>query len=323
MTSEMKWSVSAYHALRRCERQAFFGQVVASHASQDQFRREAYVLKQLTQEQAWRGSVIHKILATKVARTLADHHTDINPEELTSAAVELGRRQLAFSAEQRYRSEAKSTVGDEYAALFAHEYGYGLSDDPIANLADTARTCFNNLAGWDQLLAHLASADQLRAERPSTVSIAGVTVAVTPDLVAIHRGKWHTIVDWKVAASLTSSYSLQLLVYGLAVLYNPTTETHADQLLLTEANLLRGIITKFPLDRTAGAETEDLIYRSAADRDALFDAPAGQDLLEQLSDLEVAHSPGTCATCGFRKLCVDTLSTPGQPEAEFVQGVLV
>jgi hypothetical protein len=319
----MKWSVSVHHALRRCERQAFFGQVIASPISQDPLRREAYILKQLSQEEAWRGQVIHRIMATEVARTLGDHRAEIDSDELTSAAVELGQRQLDFSSKRRYRTEAKSRVGADFAALFAHDYGYGLSEDPITDLRDTARTCFKNLAEWDQLLTHLASADQLQVEQPHTVRIAGVTVAVTPDLVAIHRGRWHTIVDWKVAASLTSNYSMQLLVYGLAALHRPSPEVRPNQLLLSEANLLTGVITKFPLDSVTAAETEDLIFRSAGERDALFDAPESQDLLERLADLDVAHSAGTCATCGFRKLCLDALSTPRSPELEAVQGVLV
>jgi len=319
----MRWSVSAHNTLRRCERQAFFGQVIAAPKSQDPLRREAYVLKQLTQEEAWRGQVIHKIMATKVARILSDHRAEIDPEDLTAAAVELGRRQFDFSSRHCYRSETKSRAGDDFAAFFVHEYGCGLSDDPITNLEDTARNCFENLAKWDQLLAHLASADQLQIERSAAVKIAGVTVAVTPDLVAVHRDRWHTIVDWKVAASLTSSYSMQLLVYGLAAVYGRNSEVRPDQLVLSEANLLSGVITKFPLDRATATETEDLIFRSAADRDALFDAPESQDLLGRLSELDVAQSAGTCATCGFRKLCLDALSTPRPPDLEAIQGVLV
>ena len=286
-------------------------------------RREAYALKQLTQEATWRGQIIHRIMATTVAETLLRHRTTIHAPTLTALAVEMGRRQLAFSAAGRYRTSAKAESGDSYAALFGHEYGYGLSDDPITELEVTAMRCFDHLASWEKLLRHLAAADVIRVEERVTTRIAGFTVTATPDLVAVSRHGSYTIVDWKVASSLTSDSSLQLTVYGLACLRSDLVGAPTlDRMRLAEANLQTGVITKVDIDEASVAETEDTIFRSASIREAVLGA-SGEDLDVRLSELDTARSPGTCATCGFRRLCLDSLAQPRRRQPEVIQGVLI
>jgi hypothetical protein len=54
-----QWSISTDRLFRRCQRQGFFREIAANHASKD-WRREAFILKQLKTLELWRGTLIHE-----------------------------------------------------------------------------------------------------------------------------------------------------------------------------------------------------------------------------------------------------------------------
>jgi len=319
----MRWSVSADRAVRRCERQVFYSQVLASHSSSDPLRREVFVLKKLVRQEMWQGSVVHRVLETRVMPALQTGQTSIDVDGLTAAAVDLGRRQLAFSAAGRYRTTSKAEAGDDFAALYGHEYGPPPEDDALDLLGSVARTCFTNLAERPKLLKHLARATRLESERTLPVNIAGVTVTAKPDVIAIYTGQRATILDWKISASITATNVTQLLVYALAVIKaNAFGALDPEAVRLVEANLLMDEIRSITVTLESLDETEDLIYRSGSRLRSALAVPHGEDLLDHLSQLQPASSPGTCALCNFRSVCVASCATAPAPRAP-VQGTLL
>jgi hypothetical protein len=56
-----QWSISTDRLFRRCQRQFFFREIAANHAARD-WRREAFILKQLKTLELWRGTVIGRHL---------------------------------------------------------------------------------------------------------------------------------------------------------------------------------------------------------------------------------------------------------------------
>lgn len=95
---------------------------MASHNAKDPERREAYILKQLQHVNAWQGSLVHRVLATKFLAALRSGWP-MDFDDLAAAAYELALRQFGFSANRRYREpgQSKRAAGGDYCALFEHE----------------------------------------------------------------------------------------------------------------------------------------------------------------------------------------------------------
>src|SRR5436190_7051634 len=163
----MKWSVSAHNSMRRCQRLFVFGQVVASHKARDPLRREAYLLKQLQSLSTWQGSIVHKVLATTFLSDVRAGRV-IDPAALSAAAHDIARRQFAFSAARRYREpgQTKGAAGDEYCALYEHEYGQDISSEQLDTVYATITRCFEHLAGHEAFLAQLSASSAHLAELP-------------------------------------------------------------------------------------------------------------------------------------------------------------
>jgi len=316
----MKWSISAHNAMRRCQRLFVFGQLMASHNARDQLRREAYLLKQLQSISTWRGSIVHKVLATAFLSDVQEGRA-IDPAGLSSVAHDLARRQFAFSAAKRYREpgQTKGASGDEYCALYEHEYGQEIPPEQLDTVYATITRCFEHLAGQEAFLARLSAGSAHLAEQPLNFSLAGATITATLDLVYRDANGRLVVVDWKVADSETSDYSWQLLVYALAVARCGRWPTvRADAIELYEANLLRNQVHQHSISAQRLQEAEDFIYRSLVERDALVGKDRFDDL--DLDEFEVAERPGTCYHCNFGSLCLRQLEEAGcSDKAQMVQ----
>jgi len=319
----LKWSYSLHTAMRRCQLQLVFGHRFASHNARDPERREAYVLKQLQHVSAWQGHVVHHVMATDFLSAVT-RGDPIDPTVLTTASVALARRQFAFSGAKRYREpgQTKSAAGEEYSALFAHEYGWPADSEVLDQVEMNLARCFANLAAQPEFLDQLRAGSRYAAELPLNIRLDGVTVAATPDLVFIRSNGQPTIVDWKIAQSETSDYSRQLLVYALVVSRcGRWPGVRPDEIELIEANLLKNEIRRHPVSAQSLDDTEDFIYRSVIELKTLMEDvnPAVLDL----ADFDVAEQPSTCLYCGFRGICVRWLDAAGTLEATAaVQGRL-
>jgi hypothetical protein len=54
-----QWSISTDRRFRRCQRQFFFQEIAANHSSKD-WRREAFIPRQMKTLELWRGTLIHE-----------------------------------------------------------------------------------------------------------------------------------------------------------------------------------------------------------------------------------------------------------------------
>jgi hypothetical protein len=319
----MRWSISAHHKQRRCERQAFFANALASHSAADAWRNEIYVLKQLKHQAAWQGSVIHRVLETTVAHNLRLGRVQIDVDSLVHQAKTLAHKQFEFSRKGAYRGSSKSSAGEEYAALYLHEYGGDWGNDPVEKLANVSRVCFETLSRQSDLLTQLARAKEIQSERSFVTSISGVSVTATPDLLAAFGGSANcTVLDWKVVGSKTSSHVSQLQVYGLVMLKLAQFGiSRSDQLRLLEVNLLQDQTRDFAFDERVAVETEDFIFRSGRELESLLKPAVSDSLQDQLLDSSLAKSSGSCALCNFRQPCQS--ARPHEEVQEAIQGVLL
>ena len=322
----MKWSYSVHTTMRRCQRQLMFGHSMASHAARDPQRREAYLLKQLQHVSAWQGSLVHQVLATRFLEENIRARLPVDPAALAQSAQDLARRQFAFSAAGRYREagQTKGQAGDEYCALFEHEYGWPIPADALPEIYTNLARCFDNLASQHELLSLIRSGHDHRSELRLSIRLTEhlPTVTATLDLAFMAPDGQPVVVDWKVADSETSDYSRQLLVYALAVVRGgPWRNVTPDGIRLYEVNLLRNYVRQHAVTADRLDDTEDFVYRSLVEQQSLVGDHKYGDL--DLSEFEVAERPATCTHCNFRKLCIPQLAAMNHPaEVVPIQGRL-
>ncbi|MFQ5872327.1 MAG: PD-(D/E)XK nuclease family protein [Dehalococcoidia bacterium] len=320
----MRWSYSVHTAMRRCQRQLVFAQVLASPLSRDPERREAHVLKQLQHLSAWHGNLVHKVLANDFLVTLMSGQA-IDPGALTRATLNLAQRQFPFSAAKLYREpgQTKTAAGDDYCALFEHEYEREIPSDVFAEVQVKATRCFENLASQQSFLASLYAGSGHLAELRLNFRFNGTALMAIPDLVFLHADGQPTVIDWKVADSETSDYAYQLLVYALAVARSGRwPQVRPEAIELYEANLLKNQIRRYPVTHERLEEAEDFVYRSLVELETLVDDGKYEHL--DMNEFEVAERPLSCYHCNFASLCIRQLEAGGHSkEAAVVQGRLL
>lgn len=307
----IKWSYSTAQTLRRCQRQLYYTQVLASHNAHDPLRRRTYVLKQLQHLRAWQGSLVHGVLATDFLGGLRARQRP-NPTRLAAAAIAKAGRQFTFSAARRYLTpgQSKAAAGDDYAALFEHEFGPEPTADDLLRVQANIALAFNNLAGMRELLAELYSGWNQRSEWPLRFSHHDAAINANIDLISLRRQGQPTIVDWKVSESVTADHARQLHVYGWALIRSGGwPEQRAAEINLYEVNLLKNLVHRHPFDGEMLAVTESFVNETAAALSATVPAKPPADLQARLP---IAEQPATCRGCPFQRICPAQLTDAGR-----------
>lgn len=312
----MKWSYSTHRQMRQCPRQLVLAHVIAHHSPKHAERREAFILKQLQHPSAWHGSLVHHTLSRTFIETLRTRRP-FDWRRLERDAHALAERQFLYSGAKRYREPnvTKIRAGPDFCALTDHDRGQPVS--PL--LLDTARTtisrCLANLKSQEEFLAYLRSGSSFDAERTLHFRIDGIGLALTatPDVQFRRRNGQLTIVDWKIGDSDTAEYSRQLLVYAVAATHQGWPTLDPEQIDLVEANLLKNAVRNHSVTRERLEETEDFIFRSAAELEALLLDVSYVTV--KIEDYDVARSPQTCAFCNFHTVCVGARTTQSDFDA--------
>jgi PD-(D/E)XK nuclease superfamily protein len=305
--NEVKWSFSTHQIMRRCQRQLAFSSLIASPVARDSFRQEAYVLKQLQELPAWAGNAVHRILATDFLIALRGRRA-LDAAALAGHATDLARSRFAFSAARRYRDPGvtKAAAGEQYSALFEHEYGREVTPEVLQDTIDLMARCFFQLASQSEFLEDLYRGFGYIAEFALTFPLDEAVVRAVPDLVFVRPDGGPTVIDWKVGNSDSSDYSRQMLVNALAVLRSRRwPAARPEDIRLYEVNLVKNHIREHPITSTRLDEAEDFIFRSLSELKDLIGGRLGDEVV--LDDFGVAARPGTCAHCAFNRLCLARL----------------
>ncbi|HVP97045.1 MAG TPA: PD-(D/E)XK nuclease family protein [Methanoregula sp.] len=294
----MRWSISAHNTFRRCQRQFFFGNIMASHNAKDPLRREAFILKQLKHLPVWRGTLVHECLSDFFVPSIK---TDlISKNDLTKITLERVDQQFLFSKNRLYRKgSSKSSCGSHYCALYEHELGLNIDDSRINLLKHEISQCFEYLYGNADFINKLKNCASLTNEINLPFKMDETTIAAKLDLTFIDNTHLN-IVDWKIGASDTSDYSKQLFVYALAATHK--IGRRIDQIKLFEVNLLKKQIIEHAVDQDKLQNTEDFIYKSISDIRSVTHDQKYENL--NVSDFETAKNSKNCEFCNYQSLCV-------------------
>lgn len=301
----MKWSISTHNCFRRCPRQYFFGNIMAWHNTKDPIRREAFILKQLSSIDEWRGSLVHRAIELYLSQSLQQSKI-ISQKELVEKTIHLAQRQFDFSCKQTYNEPGfkKKDAGDNFLALRDIEYGIPIPEKKIDNLYKDIQQCYEHLYSHTRFLKFLQSGYQYFPEYSIHKRFNDCNLSSKLDLVMLYKSDKADklcIIDWKTSRSQTSDYSKQLYFYAFAAL-KEWRKYNAKDLLLVEANIFQGQIKKHFVSEENLLQIEDFIYRSILDIQALTGDHKYN--IDNLEDYGYANSPLSCQYCKFQRLCV-------------------
>lgn len=301
----MKWSLSSHRTFRRCQRQYYFTYIAANHnAKKDYIRREAYLLKQVKQLSAWKGTVIHQGIK-KFAIPYLEQKETINWGSVTKETVELAKKQFEFSRQKKYRELGitKTNSNDEFCIIAEHENGKEIPQDSLDKVYIDIHTCFNNLASQTELLSHLQGRKFYLSERSFSHQYDDVKVNITPDLIFPCAYGYPSILDWKIEQNyIHGNHKLQVALYAWVLCKKDKWGIQKpEDIELYEVQLLDGNVIRHAYSLEIFEKLEDIIFQSIHEIRSLCRDHKYEN--QNLRDYEFAGSLNTCLYCSFQRLC--------------------
>lgn len=309
----MKWSIMQAKMFARCQRKWYYYELVAYPRAKDSLRREAFFLKQLQSINAWRGSLVDKVIHNFVTPRLLSH-TLPSEDEMLEYTLNLMKAQISFGKERKHRdpSVTKSNSGISYCAFYDLEYDRDLKEESLQNAEKEIVSALKNLLS-SELLKDIAETNQyVISQRSLSFSpFEDVRVVCVPDMVVFFEDRAPLIIDWKVHFLGNSDAWLQLGIYSIAL---SQVTPHKDfpasfsglkgnpsQIDLIEFQLLKNIQRKYSITEQDVLDIEDYILRSTIQMRNLVNGRSFNDL--DVSSFQTARNPQTCSKCQFKKLC--------------------
>lgn len=306
----MFWSISESRTFRRCQRQWYFKNLLASATARDPRRREAYLLGKLQSVSAWRGNIVDAVLSEFVVPALR-YSRPVTLGEALRRAKQLYDTQLAFARRHPLHEPGLSPTkcGEAFAAFHAVEYGEDVPEEEVLRAWNEVELALGNLFKMGDLLAELRSATHLFPQRALMFAHSGMTVRTVPDAVAFFREQPPLIVDWKVHAFGLHEAWLQLATYAVALVRcTPHRDFPQDSgrwgaadVRLTEVQLLTNKLRSYSLSEEDVAAVDGYIAQSVNQMLLAIEGKKGKDVVA--TDLPPASSPDACRRCPFRKIC--------------------
>lgn len=308
----MKWSITKSKMFSKCQRKWFFYEIMANSRSKDSLRREAYMLKQLQSIDAWRGSIVDKVIEKHIIPIIKTNNMP-SDSEVVNFSMDLMDKQLKFGMEKRYRDPkiTKSSANGTFCAFYDIEYNGELNEAVLQRAKTDVITALMNLL-HSNLLKEIASNNSyLIAQRPLLFQFEEEDISCTPDVFVFSESHAPLIIDWKVHSFGNTDAWLQLGTYAVAL---SRVSPHKDfpknfqnqiedltKIRLIEYQLLRNQVREYSLLPSDIADIEDYVFKSSKQMKKMV---GGKDYNElDVNQFRTAYSPGSCEKCQFKKLC--------------------
>lgn len=307
----MIWSISESKTLRRCPRQWYFKNIVASATAKDEYRREAYLLGKLQSISQWRGNVVDDAISYLLIPAL-NQGRRVTLGDLQRYAEKLFDQQLECAKAHRLREPGISVTKDAlFAAFHCMEYGGGIPGDEVERAREEVLTALKNLFELDQVKTVLKSATYRIAQRALSFSHSDMTVRSVPDVIAFNDSQPPVIVDWKVHVFGRQEAWLQLGTYALAL---ASVKPHkdfpavsdpwrAEDIPLLEIQLLARVVREHRVTTDSIQDIHDYIANSVSSIALLLDSRKRGALSAE--DFPVTGDPDVCQRCSYRRICWD------------------
>lgn len=318
MSEFIKWSLSTILTYRVCPRKFYLAHVLADGRAKDPLRKQAHWLKKTINLEMWAGVLVDKAINAWVIPPLSLKQVpDFNQVE--ELAIDMARRQFAFSKQHRYRTESESKAGDNFLILDIHELGTAYEKADLELVSQRVRQAIRNLPtitlpDGQLLLDFLLGADWLKANvQDRHIIIGKANLNPQIDLLVGYPMR-QIVLDWKVSEAKTSDYARQLLVIG-SLIYRKRKQEGGwayqfSDIQLLEANLLKGKVQEHVLSEDTYQQTVDYITLTATDVDLMR---AGRKPTQiSIDEFAFSESDYACNTCPFYALCNHLYQQPDE-----------
>lgn len=280
--------------------------------SKDYMRRETYILKQLQTIDAWRGSIVDKVIEKQIIPGIKENKL-LSDSEVVDFSMELMEKQLKFGMEKRYRDPkiTKSGANGAFCAFYEMEYNGGLSEGVLQRAKEDVITSLKNLLHSNFLKEIAINNSYLITQRPLLFRFGDVNISCTPDVFVFFEKHTPLIVDWKVHFFGNTDAWLQLGTYAVALSrVNPHKDFPENfqsqiedltKIRLIEYQLLKNQVREYSLSPSDIADIEDYIFRSSMQMRRLVGEKGYNEL--DVNQFKTAYSPEACEKCQFKKIC--------------------
>jgi hypothetical protein len=159
----MRWSYSASRTFRKCQRQWYFRNVVASAQAKEPFRRRAYLLSKLQTVSAWRGKIVDDVISKTIVSGI-NRRSPIILRDAKARARELYDSQLSFALSHPINDPDLnvSDEGEEFTLFHALEYGSRPPDEELKQAWVEIEQALANLYAMDAVRGPLFAASVFR-----------------------------------------------------------------------------------------------------------------------------------------------------------------
>jgi hypothetical protein len=311
----MIWSISESKTFRRCQRQWYFKNIVASAmAKKDPIRRRAYLLSKLQSIFAWRGQLVDTAIEKCLIPALNSKRR-VTLTDMRAEARRLFGLQLEFARAHRLHEPGMSVkkAGDAFAAFHCIEYGGSVSDDDIERAWNDIDRALATLFELDELAAALKSATYVIAQRALIFSHSDESVRAVPDVIAFYDNRPPRIIDWKVHTFGQQEAWLQLGTYAVALTrckphrdFPQPMNWAATDIGLEEVQLLTGVVRPH---RVTDESLQDIESYIADSVNQIRLSMQGQEKLALVpEDFPTTQNPDVCSRCPYQALCWEDAS---------------
>jgi hypothetical protein len=226
----MNWSITGQKQFNICQRQWYYGNIVAdARVKKDAYRRELTILSKLQTIEAWRGSLVDDVISRLLVNAINNGYP-IKKDYFLKEAYRLFDLQMAYALDKKYRLDGARLSNDQedFAALFECELGNGVTVDQFEMAKSDVTNAISNLVDEREFIEYLKSAGHLASQRPLIYSFDRFSVLAKPDLIAFFQDSPPHIFDWKVHTFGMNTYDEQLISYALALYKVAQTKPHTD-----------------------------------------------------------------------------------------------
>lgn len=295
MSIELKysWSESRIKTLRECMRKYYYNYYVSWEGWQKnapQIKKDAYLLKNMTNRHMWVGSIVHQIIED-VVKSFRKNKTWITIQDAKNMGLELLRSGWKSSTNKEWQQNPKSVN------LFEHFYNESITEEEIQKCKIKVMTCIENFYNSKliNIIEQLKNEDWISLEDFQSFKMDdGSEVSVKIDLGFKYNNKIY-LIDYKTG-KYNSSVVEQLTVYGMYSLKKNFTNKISN-IIIVPVYLMSNDFVELSIDKKRILDQALIIKNESKILARVHENRDNEDFFEMTSDTN------KCRFCQFKKIC--------------------
>lgn len=299
--SELTWSFSRDRLFGDCRR-AYYYHYYASwggwEKDADEFTRQAYILKNIRNIDAWVGDIVHQVikwvLESKILPTnsLFSQDKDINLPRATHKAKQMLMKTWEQSRSKTWVSNIKGSLN-----LFEHYYKRKPSRDELAPKLEKVIKSLKNFyaSGLLETISELSQENIVGIEELDSFDFEGIKAFAIPDF-AIRKDKY-LLFDWKTGKRSDKDV-LQLSCYLLYAIKKWEVEPEKIQIIPA---YLTAETCFLPVKPLGVDQVNNYIRNSIAAMKTVL-----VDIVQNKADIKLCQKTKDtwrCKNCKFQEIC--------------------